>query len=81
MVTLGHRARIARGSLSQAELARRIGVPAVTVWRWENDRMTPQGLHLEALAKGLGVSLDWLVSGVGHGPNLPPESAAGEVRS
>ncbi len=51
--------REARG-LSQADLARLLGVSAYTVGRWEAGQMVPAARNARRLAKRLGVSLEEL---------------------
>jgi transcriptional regulator with XRE-family HTH domain len=65
---LGH-AREAIG-LSQAELARRIGVKLATLRTWEDDRAEPRANRLQMLAGLLSVPMVWLMSGLGEGPSL-----------
>jgi transcriptional regulator with XRE-family HTH domain len=63
---LGH-AREAMG-LTQAELARRIGVRVQTLRNWEEDRAEPRANRLQLLAGMLNAPLVWLMSGQGAGP-------------
>jgi HTH-type transcriptional regulator, cell division transcriptional repressor len=62
------RARDAAG-LTIQELATRIGVKPSTVQAWENDRSQPRANRLQMIAGMLGVSLSWLLHGVGTGPS------------
>lgn len=48
-------------SLSQAALARRLEVDAVTVWRWEHGRMNIRDEHKLALAEIFGVTPGYLM--------------------
>ncbi|MEO0860218.1 MAG: helix-turn-helix transcriptional regulator [Pseudomonadota bacterium] len=68
--TFGDRLTGAReaASLSQAELARRIGVTLRTLRAWESDRSEPRANRVSILAGVLNVSLMWLLSGEGDGP-------------
>lgn len=66
-----HDARV-RAGMSQAALARAVDVSTVTIWRWETQGMLPSGSHAAALAKALGISLDWLLSTV----DTPEDRAA-----
>lgn len=73
------RARDATG-LSITQLARRIGVRSNTIQAWESDRSQPRANRLSMLAGVLGVSLSWLLHGVGTSPNEDEgNSAATEV--
>ena len=69
--TLGGRLSRARDAsgLSAAQLARRIGVRTTTIQGWESDRSQPRANRLSMLAGMLGVSLSWLLHGVGTAPN------------
>ena len=69
--TMGGRLLRARDStgLSIKELAARLGVKTSTVQAWENDRSQPRANRLQMMAGMLGVSLSWLLHGVGAGPN------------
>lgn len=58
---------------SQAELAGQLGVKAVTVEAWENDIKEPRANRVQMLAGLLGVSLRWLLTGAGEGPDAPTE--------
>ncbi|MGS1096203.1 helix-turn-helix domain-containing protein [Aquamicrobium terrae] len=49
--------------------ARRIGVRTATVRAWETDRTMPNFHRLTKIAGLLGVSIAWLLHGVGQGPN------------
>lgn len=46
-----------RQDLSDAELARRIGLSRVTIWRWRSGKQEPLGADRDALAEALGVSV------------------------
>ena len=50
-----------RVGLTQAGLARTLGVSAHAVWSWERGRMKPNHEHLVALASHCEVSTDWLL--------------------
>ena len=73
--TFGDRITGAReaAGMSQAELARRIGVKLKTIRAWENDQSEPRANRAGMLAGLLGVSLMWLLSGQGDGPTGPTE--------
>jgi len=65
-------AREAAGS-SQADLADQIGVKLSTMEAWENDLKEPRANRLQMLSGMLGVSLRWLLTGVGIGPDEPSD--------
>ena len=75
--TLGD--RIAGGrevlGIGQEELARQIGVRLDTLRKWEDDRAEPRANRVQMLAGILGVSLSWLLTGKGEGPDAPVEAA------
>lgn len=73
--TLGDRLAAAReqAGLTQPELAARLGVRATTLARWEDDQDEPRANRLQMLAGMLGVSLVWLLTGEGEGPEAPRE--------
>jgi transcriptional regulator with XRE-family HTH domain len=73
--TFGDRLAGARegAGLSQKELAARVGVRTLTVIAWENDAKEPRANRLQMLAGILGVSLSWLLTGKGEGPEGPPD--------
>jgi transcriptional regulator with XRE-family HTH domain len=76
--TFGDRMTGAReaAGLSQAELAKRLGVKVKTIRAWENDRSEPRANRLQMLAGILGVSIMWLLNGEGEGlegPEMPEE--------
>ncbi|MGZ9809723.1 helix-turn-helix domain-containing protein [Pseudoroseicyclus sp. H15] len=78
--TLGDRIAGAReaAGLGQKELASRLGVKASTIERWEDDRAEPRANRLQMLAGMLGVSLSWMLTGVGDGPEAPTEADTAE---
>ena len=61
--SVGARIRLARErmGLGQSELADRIGVRPPTMWRYENDRVTPGAEAAARLERELGVSVQWLM--------------------
>ncbi len=71
--TLGDRLAAAReaAGLSQTELAVQLGVKPEALDAWENDWKEPRANRLQMLAGLLGVSLRWLLTGVGDGPDDP----------
>ena len=50
-------------SLSQGQLAQRMGVTRQAVSKWENDLSTPDPLRLIQLADALGTDSEYLASG------------------
>lgn len=61
------RAREASG-LTPAQLARRLAIKITTLQKWESDRSQPRANHLTMISGILGVSLSWLMHGVGSAP-------------
>jgi len=59
METFGNNLKRARedAGLTQAELAQKIGVTSVTIWRWENDKRPPKADLLLTLAQALNVDI------------------------
>ena len=77
--TFGDRVAGARegAGLSQDELARRLGIRPGTLQSWEEDLSEPRANKLQMLAGVTGVSLRWLMTGQGEGPQ-PPDSEMSE---
>ena len=75
--TFGDRLAGARDAagLSQEDLAGQIGVKQSTLDAWENDLREPRANRLQMLSGLLGVSLRWLLTGVGAGPDGPDGEA------
>jgi len=67
--TFGDRLSGAReaAGMSQAALARRLGVKATTLRSWEEDRAEPRANRVQMLSGLLNVSLVWLLTGEGDG--------------
>lgn len=59
---------------SQAELARRSGLPGTTIARLLKQGGNPSADTLQALAKTLNVSMDWIVTGEDHKQNQVPRN-------
>ena len=74
--TFGDRVAAAReaSGMTQAALARRLGVRATTLEAWENDMSEPRANRLSMLAGLLNVSMMWLINGEGEGLDGPAES-------
>lgn len=60
-----------RAGMSQEDMARRLGVKLKTIKAWENDLAEPRANKLSMMAGLLNVSLLWLLSGEGEGPDAP----------
>lgn len=71
--TFGDRVAGAReaAGMSQAELARRLGVKKATVIGWEDDVSEPRANKLSMMAGMLNVSIMWLLTGEGDGMDAP----------
>ncbi len=71
--TFGDRMAGAReaAGMTQAQLARRLGVRLRTVTAWENDQSEPRANKLQMLAGLLNVSIKWLLTGEGDGLEAP----------
>ncbi len=80
--TFGDRLARAReyASMSQAQLARRLGVKVATIRNWEFDRSEPRANRLQMLSGLLNVSIIWLMTGEGEGgPAMHDTEATGEI--
>jgi len=75
--TFGDRVSGAReaAGMTQAELARRLGVRQRTLAGWEEDMSEPRANKLQMLAGMLNVSIRWLLTGEGDGLDGPPDSS------
>ena len=73
--TFGDRLVAAReaASMSQRELARRMGIKEKTLRGWEDDASEPRANKLQMLAGVLNVSIMWLLSGEGTGLGDPDQ--------
>lgn len=65
---MGNRIREARKSakLTQAELAKQVGVTQGAVTQWETGRIAPKLQTMLTLARTLGVSVEYLSGDGGH---------------
>lgn len=74
--TFGDRLAGAReaAGLSQTDLANRLGVKVGTLRKWEEDQAEPRANRLQMLAGMLSVSLTWIITGRGDGPEPPGEA-------
>ena len=71
------RAREAAG-LTVKQLAWRLGVKVSTIHAWESDRSQPGAHRMSMLSGLLGVSLSWILHGVGAAPVEASEDDAEE---
>ncbi|MDL2279687.1 helix-turn-helix domain-containing protein [Desulfovibrio sp. OttesenSCG-928-G11] len=65
METFGSRLKYARGRLSQAALAARLGIPQTTLSNYEKGRNEPNFATLAQLCFELRVNVEWLLFGSG----------------
>lgn len=75
--TFGDRLAAARetADMTQAELARRLGVRSATLRSWEEDLSEPRANRLSIMAGLLNVSMMWLINGQGEGLDAPIEES------
>lgn len=73
--TFGDRLAGAReaAGMTQADLAKRLGIKIKTLKGWEDDLSEPRANKLSMIAGLLNVSLLWLLSGEGPGAEPPEE--------
>lgn len=71
--TFGDRLAAAREAygLTQADLARRLGIKIKTLRGWENDLSEPRANKLQMVSGLLNISLRWLLTGEGDGVSEP----------
>jgi len=71
--TFGDRLAAAReqAGLSQTDLAKRLGVKLGVLEAWEQDLKEPRANRLQMLSGMLNISLSWLLTGQGEGPEGP----------
>ncbi|MBO9435532.1 helix-turn-helix transcriptional regulator [Ruegeria sp. R13_0] len=71
--TFGDRLAAAReaAGMTQAQLARRLGVKKATIADWENDLSEPRANRLSMMAGMINVSIMWLLTGEGEGMEAP----------
>jgi transcriptional regulator with XRE-family HTH domain len=65
--------------MSQAALAKRLGVKQSTLRGWEDDLSEPRANRLSTLAGILGVSMMWLINGEGEGLDAPEEGPSADA--
>jgi transcriptional regulator with XRE-family HTH domain len=73
--TFGDRVAAAReaADMTQAQLARRLGVKKTTLMGWEQDLSEPRANKLSMVSGLLNVSMSWLLTGEGDGLAEPGE--------
>jgi transcriptional regulator with XRE-family HTH domain len=73
--TFGDRVAAAReaADMTQAQLARRLGVKKTTLMGWEQDLSEPRANKLSMVSGLLNVSMSWLLTGEGEGLAEPGE--------
>ena len=73
--TFGDRVSGAREAtgMTQAQLARRLGVKKATLVSWEDDLSEPRANKLSMMAGLLNVSVMWLLTGEGDGMTGPAD--------
>lgn len=70
--------RIRMGRTNAAQFARDVGIQPHTLWRYEAGQTRPGIETAAALARELKVSMEWLLTGEGRGPDVDPtEKKAG----
>lgn len=80
--TFGDRLAVAREAqgMTQKTLSKRLGVALKTVEAWENDTREPRANRLQLTSGLLNVSMKWLLTGEGHGPEfVEPVSDDGDL--
>ncbi|WP_170426499.1 helix-turn-helix domain-containing protein [Ruegeria arenilitoris] len=77
--TFGDRLAGAReaAGMTQAQMARRLGVKKTTIAAWENDLSEPRANRLSMMAGMVNVSIMWLLTGEGEGMDAPDEAVEG----
>lgn len=73
VATFGDRLAAGREStgMSQESFAKRLGVKTSTIRKWEDDVAEPRANRLSMMSGILGVSMSWLITGVGDGVDNP----------
>jgi transcriptional regulator with XRE-family HTH domain len=64
------RQRLRQREWTQADLARKLGVPNSTVARWLNGKRRPTSESCDLIADVLGADLDQVLALTGHRPNF-----------
>jgi transcriptional regulator with XRE-family HTH domain len=78
IATFGDRLAGAReaAGLTQQALAEKLGVKPNTIAAWENDTKEPRANRLQMVSGVIGVSMSWLLTGEGEGPDAPDSETA-----
>lgn len=78
--TFGDRVAAAREylSMSEEDLAKRLGIKVETIRKWENDLAEPRANKLQMLSGILNVSLRWLLTGQGDELEAPSPDVGGQ---
>ena len=63
---IGERIKYIRGSLTQPEFGKKLGVGRNNVYTWESNKNTPSAETLLLIYKEYGVNINWLLSGEGE---------------
>lgn len=73
--TFGDRLAGAReaSGLDQKGLAEKLGVKSAVIEAWEGDLKEPRANRLQMVSGVLGVSMSWLLTGEGDGPDAPDD--------
>lgn len=76
--TFGDRLAAARdqAGMTQADLAKRLGVKLSTLKKWEDDMLEPRANRLSMIAGILNVTFMWLLNGEGDGVTYSEEDEA-----
>ena len=63
---IGERIKYIRGSLTQPEFGKKLGVGRNNVYTWESNKSMPLSDTLFRIYKEYGVNINWLLSGEGE---------------
>ncbi len=76
--TFGDRLAGARDAagMNQKGLAEKLGVKTAVIAGWEDDLKEPRANRLQMVSGILGVSMSWLLTGEGDGPDAPDDANA-----
>lgn len=75
---IGERIRELRkkNKMTQADVARKVGVSSPTITQWENNQTAPKGDNLLKVSHVLGCTPDWLITGKGHPDDIHDNTEA-----
>lgn len=65
MTSIHYRIKEVRSELTQKAFAQKMGVSIITVQRWEAGARIPDGTELIKISNEYGVSINWLLLGIG----------------